>query len=92
MLFLAPTVFKTVLAAGQVERAFVSSALGAWNPDLSVAALDIGERKSLALTLYQADFAINHVVNVVKHEYTSLFNFWPTWRAACLLANFSLKT
>lgn len=42
---------------------------------LRAAALDIGERKSLALTLYQTDFTINHVINVMKHEHPSLFSF-----------------
>lgn len=33
------------------------------------------ERRSLALTLYQADFAVNHVINVMEHEHPSLFSF-----------------
>lgn len=43
---------------------------------LCAAALDIVERKSLTLTLYQANFAINHVIDVVKHEHSSLFSFY----------------
>ena len=42
---------------------------------LRAAALDIGERRSLALTLYQTDFTINHVINVMEHEHPSLFSF-----------------
>ena len=42
---------------------------------LRAAALDIGERRSLTLTLYQTDFTINHVINVMEHEHPSLFSF-----------------
>ena len=42
---------------------------------LRAAALDIEQRRSLALTLYQTDFTINHVINVMEHEHPSLFSF-----------------
>ena len=75
--FLVPTDFKSVLAAGQDNLPYgcLLCVRGLEPGRLRAAALDIRKRRSLALTLYQTDFTINHVINVMEHEHPSLFSF-----------------